>query len=175
MALLLVLTTSSFAAKELIKCKIDDNDCLLKLGNQIVLEKFLGDDKLSLLSLDPLKIDKMDIAQNGGNVSVQMDLKFRRAELLGISKSKVYKISGFKEDPDKNILEVHFKMPLGTLVGKYDINGKMLILPINGRGNITLNLENLDVKLRFLAKKIVKNGKNYMLLDKAKFSYDVTG
>lgn len=116
----------------------------------------------------------MDIVQKG-NVSVQMDLKFRRAQLLGLSKAKAYKVSGFKEDPDKNILEINFKTPLGTLVGKYDIDGQLLILPIKGRGNVTLNMENLDVKLRFLTKKVEKNGKVHMFLEKSKFSYEVTG
>lgn len=148
---------------------------MVELSNEVLTAKFAGDAELNIPSMDPLKIDKMDIAQNGENEAVQMNLKFRRAELLGLSKAKIYKVEGFKEDPDKNILEINFKVPLGSLVGKYDINGKMLILPIAGRGNVTLNLENLDIKLRFLTKKTEKDGKVFMVLEKAKFSYEVTG
>jgi Haemolymph juvenile hormone binding protein (JHBP) len=163
-----------FSVNDLKKCKFDDNDCLLEVANEVFSKHFAGDEDLHLKSFDPLKIDKMDIVQNG-NSSVQMDFKFRRTELFGLSKAKVYKVSGFKEDPDKNILETNFKTPLGSLVGKYDISGKILILPIKGRGNVTLNFENLDIKLRFLTKKVEREGNIFMSLEKAKFSYEVTG
>lgn len=148
---------------------------MVEVANEILKVKITGDEELGIPSFDPLFIDKMDIAQNSANASVQLNFKFRRAKLLGLSKAKIIKFTGFKEDPDKNILEINFKTPIGSLVGKYDISGKILILPISGRGNVTLNMENLDVQLRFLTKKVERNGKVFMNLDKAKFSYEVTG
>lgn len=156
------------------KCKVNDDNCLVAEANEVFKKYAKGDEKLAIPSIDPMVIEKMDIVQNG-NASVQMNLRFRKSELSGISNAKVYKFTGFQENPDKNVLEMAFKTPLGTLAGKYDIDGKMLILPIKGRGNFTLNLENLDVKLRFLTKKIEKGGKIYMVLEKSKFSYEVTG
>lgn len=156
------------------RCKIDDNDCIVQVASGIFKQNFHGIDELGLPSIDPLKIAKMDVVQ-GGNGPVQIDLKFRKVELLGLSKAKVYKISGFKKDPENNKLEMRFKTPLGTLVGPYVINGRMLILPIIGNGNVTLNLENLDIHLKFLTKKIMKNGKTFMKIEKSKFNYEVTG
>lgn len=162
-----------FIASDIKKCKIDDNSCLIDAANEIFLKSSRGITDLGLQSFDPMKIDKMDIVQ-GGNVSVQIDLKFRNVELLGLSKAKVYKVSGFKKDPEGNKLEFSFKTPLGTLVGPYVINGQLLILPIQGNGTVTLNLENLDINLKFLTSKVVKNGKTHMKIEKSKFSYTVS-
>lgn len=40
---------------------------------------------------------------------------------------------------------------------------------------VTLALHDLDVTLRFLTKKIVKDGKTYMEIEKSKFRYEVSG
>jgi hypothetical protein len=172
----LAFVSLSFASleKDFKKCKVSDEKCLVDGANEIFKKYTKGDEKLGIPSIDPLTIEKMDIEQHG-NGSVQLNLRFRKSELTGLSNAKVYKFTGFQENPDKNILEMNMKTPLGLLAGKYDIDGKMLILPIKGRGNFTLNLENLDIKLRFLTKKVEKNGKFFMNLEKAKFSYEVTG
>jgi len=130
--------------------------------------------KVGLNVIDPLLIKKMDIEQ-GGNASVTINLKFRNVHLVGLAKSEVYKVTGFKEDPEKNKLEIRFKSPLGTIQGPYQINGKILVLPIQGKGNVTLNLENLDISLKFLTTKVERDGKTYMQIERSKFSYDVTG
>lgn len=146
---------------------------MLDTANEFFMKNSHGIPDLGLQSFDPLKIDKMDIVQ-GGNASVQVDLKFRKVELLGLSKAKMYKISGFKKDPEGNKLEFGFKSPLGTLVGPYVINGQLLILPIQGNGTVTLNLVNLNINLKFLTSKVVKDGKTYMKIDKSKFNYTIT-
>ncbi|XP_070492161.1 protein takeout-like [Chironomus tepperi] len=130
--------------------------------------------KIGLSQIDPLRIKKMDIEQ-GGNASVAINLKFRNVDLIGLAKAEVYKVTGFKEDPDKNKLEIKFKVPLGTIQGPYQISGKILVLPIQGKGNVTLNLENLDITLKFLTTKVERDGKTYMNIERSKFSYTVSG
>lgn len=160
-------------ANDVKKCKINDNICMIENANEIFQKSSLGIADLGLKPFDPLKIEKMDIVQ-GGNVSVQIDLKFRQVELLGLSKANFYKISGFKKDPEGNKLEMSFKTPLGTLVGPYVIDGQLLILPIIGNGTVTLNLKNLDIQLKFLTSKVVRDGKMFMKIEKSKFNYTVT-
>ncbi|KAG5681944.1 hypothetical protein PVAND_011345 [Polypedilum vanderplanki] len=156
------------------KCKVDNDACLIKAAN-LLLQKGVDEYiKLGLKSVDPLLIEKMDINQ-GGNGPVTIDLKFRNVYLHGLGKAEIYKVHGFQTDPDKNKLEMRLKTKLGTIKGPYQIKGQMLVLPISGTGNVTLNLENLDITLKFLTKKIEKNGKTYMSIEKSKFSYDVTG
>lgn len=164
-----------FSAGSIRKCKIDDETCLRETANEVIRKQFLGVSELGLESVDPLKIKKMNIVQGGGNSSVQIDLKFREVELLGLKNAEFYKVAGFKADPEKNKLEFNFKTKLATIMGPYTINGKMVILPIMGNGTIILNLQNLDVHLKFLTKKVMRNGKIFMNIEKSKFTYDLTG
>jgi hypothetical protein len=145
---------------------------MVESANQVFKKNHF--DQFGLPKIDPLLIEKMDIEQ-GGNNSVQIHLKFRKVNLFGLSDARVYKISGFQADPERNKLEIKFKTPLGVIEGPYSINGKILVLPIQGKGNIKLELQNLDITLKFLTKKVVKNGKIFMEIEKSKFSYDVTG
>jgi hypothetical protein len=48
--------------------------------------------------------------------------------------------SGFDEIPTKSKYEVHGRIPKLTLKAKYVVDGKVLILPIQGNGNSTLSL-----------------------------------
>lgn len=161
------------AAENVKRCKFDDNECQLVAANVVFHSYFGGLDLLGLPSVDPLKIDKLDIAQ-GGNESVKIDLKMRKAKLTGLSMAKMYKITGFQKDPEKNKLEMSFKTPLGTLTGPYSIKGQMLILPIAGKGNCTMKLENLDIHLKFLTKKVQKGDKIYMEIVKQKMMFEVS-
>lgn len=154
------------------KCKISDNECMVQTANDVVKKNQM--EKFGLPKVDPLLIEKMDIEQ-GGNNSVQIHLKFRKVNLIGLGKAKVYKISGFQADPERNKIEIKLKTPLGVIEGPYSINGKILVLPIQGKGDIKLELHNLDVTLKFLTKRVEKNGKIYLEVEKSKFSYDVTG
>lgn len=130
--------------------------------------------EFGLPEIDPLLIEKMDIEQ-GGNKSVQVHIKFRKVNLFGLSDARVYKISGFQADPDRNKLEIKFKTPLGVVEGPYSINGNVLVLPIQGKGNIKMELQNLDFTMKFLTKKIERNGKIYMEVEKSKFNFEVSG
>lgn len=161
------------SAENVKRCKFDDNECQVTAANDIFHKYFGGLDQLGLLSVDPLKLDKLNIAQ-GGNESVQIDLKMRHAKLLGLSNAKMYKIMGFQKDPERNKLEFNFKTPLGTLTGPYNINGRMLILPITGKGDLTMKLENLDIHLKFLTRKVQRGHNIYMDIVKEKMTFNVT-
>lgn len=75
--------------------------------------------------------------------------------------------SGFGRDPDKNKHEVHGRVPKLTLYGDYDVNGRVLILPIQGVGKATLVFENVDIVVKFKPKAIEKKGKQYMQTSEA--------
>jgi hypothetical protein len=74
----------------------------------------------------------MRVEQNSGPVNIVAEL--RDIEILGFAKAKIYKFSGF----DSNLIDLRMKMSSATLVGPYDINGKILILPVSGVGKIKL-------------------------------------
>lgn len=102
----------------------------------VILEGF---PRLGLPSLDPLKIDKMDLEQDEKS-PVNIKLNFRNINLTGMSTSRVYKLSGFNRNPQSDKIELRFKTPKLQIMGPYRTEGKILLLPISGNGicNMTL-------------------------------------
>lgn len=92
---------------------------------------------LGLPQIDPLKVEKIIVKQESGPVVITAN--FRNIDLSGLSKSRVYKVSGFTASPENGKLEIRFKTPLASVVGPYKVNGRILGLPIGGEGIVKLN------------------------------------
>lgn len=97
------------------------------------LPLFEGYFPLLLPSLDPLRINKMNLIQGGDN-KVNIALYFNDIDFMGLSKAKVYKVAGFNEPSKLDFIEIRFVTPAFTLVGPYKSSGRILLLPINGHG-----------------------------------------
>lgn len=80
--------------------------------------------------------------------------------------------SGFGRNPELHKHEVHSRVPKLTLYGDYKINGRVLVLPIQGDGKSTLVFEDVDINVKFKPKLIEKRGKTYMQIDSSSFSLD---
>lgn len=70
--------------------------------------------------------------------------------------------SGFGRDPDKNQHEVFGRVPKLSLHGDYKVNGRVLILPIQGDGKASLVFENVNMSAKFKPIFIEKKGKQYL-------------
>lgn len=60
--------------------------------------------------------------------------------------------------------------PRLELVGPYIMDGRVLILPVQGKGESNLTLLDSDTTISFTGKPVTKNGKVYMQTDNLKFS-----
>lgn len=60
--------------------------------------------------------------------------------------------------------------PRLELVGPYIMDGRVLILPVQGKGESNLTLLDSDTIISFTGKPVTKNGKVYMQTDNLKFS-----
>jgi Haemolymph juvenile hormone binding protein (JHBP) len=89
--------------------------------------------------LDPLKIDRLDLIRDEKS-PVNIKLNFRDIELTGISKAKVYKLSGFNRNSQSDKVDFRFKMPQLQITGPYKSFGKILLLPIQGDGTSNMTL-----------------------------------
>lgn len=68
--------------------------------------------------------------------------------------------------------EVHGRVPKIILKGDYKINGRVLVLPIQGDGKATLVFDNFDIAVKLKPKIIVKKGKEYIQTDYFKLDFD---
>lgn len=123
--------------------------------------------KLGLVSVDPLKIDKMDIVQ-GENNPVNIELNFRNVDLVGLSQTLIKSLTGFPRDFNRKRIEIRGFIPTINFIGNYKISGRVLVLPIQGDGRSNITLSRTDVVVRLLPKSLVKGGKEYFHVEKLK-------
>lgn len=81
----------NYIAKDIERCKAGDSVCLPRVINNILQTQPLGHQGLYLMSVDPFRINVLDIVQDKGNRPVSIKLKFRNLDLMGLSKSIVDK------------------------------------------------------------------------------------
>ncbi|XP_062124613.1 protein takeout [Drosophila sulfurigaster albostrigata] len=137
------------------KCSIMDENCL-RDGMNYVLKNFArkGIKELNLVQLDPLLIKKFSLGKNPKS-PVNIDLTFTNANLLGLSDAQVKKVTPFSKDLSRDIT-FELMSPRITLTGPYVVDGKVLILPIRGKGDADIVLQQCKVhavvKLRPVSK-----------------------
>lgn len=68
--------------------------------------------------------------------------------------------------------EARLSIPVGTFVGSYLVEGKVLLLPITGNGPFNLTTYNLNIKIRLEGDFVDHNNKKYIVLKQ--FKTDVT-
>ncbi|KAK9504239.1 hypothetical protein O3M35_010614 [Rhynocoris fuscipes] len=63
---------------------------------------------------------------------------------------------------EKKHIEWDFKIPKIDILSDYEVDGKVLILPITGKGRANVTLTNLDITYKYDWELIKKNGKEFM-------------
>ncbi|XP_058169536.1 protein takeout-like [Anopheles ziemanni] len=152
------------------RCKQEDGTCLLEAITATFRNFYKGVPEIGLVPLDPLRIDKMDIVQGDGPINIV--LNFRKVDLTGFREAEIKKASGFTPNPTK--MELNLLVPVASLVGGYKINGKVLILPIQGEGSSNMTMANCDISLKWTGKLVEKSGKQFYQIDKFKVHFDTT-
>ncbi|VVC25554.1 Haemolymph juvenile hormone binding [Cinara cedri] len=151
-----------------IQCKKSDpkfDECLTNAFQKSIPHLAKGIPSLTMYKLDPFRISELQIDQGEGPVSIK--LNFKELDIHNLRNLHVKKVHydpvNFNAD-----LEFQISIPI-TLDGDYDITGKVLVLPIVGKGKskIDIFMSNITAKVQF--KPIVKNGNTY--LDMTKFDW----
>uniref|UniRef100_A0A182TNZ6 Uncharacterized protein n=1 Tax=Anopheles melas TaxID=34690 RepID=A0A182TNZ6_9DIPT len=152
------------------RCKQEDGNCLLEAVTATFRNFHKGVPEIGLVPLDPLRIDKMDIVQGDGPINIV--LNFKKVDLSGFREAQIKKINGFTSNPTK--MEMNLLVPVASLVGGYRINGKVLILPIQGEGNSNMTMVNCDISLKWTGKLVDKSGQQFYQVDKFKVHFDTS-
>uniref|UniRef100_A0A182W181 Uncharacterized protein n=1 Tax=Anopheles minimus TaxID=112268 RepID=A0A182W181_9DIPT len=153
------------------RCKKGDEPCVVQAISDTFHKYQSGVPGLGLASLDPLRIDEMDIVQGTGPVNIV--LNFKNVDITGFKDVIVKKAKGFTANP--SVMEMNLLLPVASLVGSYKIKGKVLILPIQGEGASNMTMVNCDFLMKWngaLEKR--ENGKEYFQMNKIKASFDTT-
>lgn len=133
----------------------------------------IGYPALGIPSIEPIIIDNLNIKQ-GGNGAVNLDMNIKNARVSGLSKGISYKVTGFNRNIDGDIIEIKSRIPLVSIQGKYSVNGKILILPIQGSGDFQCSFDNMDILMKFKTKRVESKGKVYMQVERAAVVFKTT-
>uniref|UniRef100_A0A1A9ZDH8 Uncharacterized protein n=1 Tax=Glossina pallidipes TaxID=7398 RepID=A0A1A9ZDH8_GLOPL len=122
------------------------------------------DDSISLPPVDPLTLDTIHIMK-GGDSPLNIDFTLTNNKLYGLSKSIVTSVHGFGKDmTQKKSLAV--KVPGAiSLIGDYTVSGKVLILPIQGKGKSNITFVDSEFRVDFTGAPEERDGNIYMKLE----------
>ncbi|CAG9804152.1 unnamed protein product [Chironomus riparius] len=169
-SILLAISGAGFCAlypSSFPRCHYGEVECITKAFNQVLKLGKDGISEINLPSFEPLRVAKVDIIQDTTS-NIAINLVLHDADIYGISNANIYRVVGFDKDISKSKFEVNALIPKLRITSKYIVDGKVLILPITGRGDSILNLDNADVKVKFKMEPFVKDGKTYTKIGKHK-------
>lgn len=150
-------------------CSVKDpnlNRCIKNAASKMVPVLAKGIREYGLVSWDPLFIPRMEIGENNGPINLK--LIYINATQTGLANMV---IDNFEVDLKKGRFVVNTTHPTYTLTGKYQAQGKILVLPINGDGvfNATQIGTKCDMVIQAHLEK--KNGHQYYKVDSSKVYY----
>ncbi|XP_015366046.1 PREDICTED: protein takeout-like [Diuraphis noxia] len=152
--------------KGFIACKKDDpgvNTCIQQALQTAVPHLVKGIPSLGLIPIDPLIISQMDINQGVSNGPLDIKLSFKDLYIHNIGSIKITSMKSNINNHTFN-LKADFDEPL-VLEGMYNIQGKIIILPIRGEGKSNLTLAALKVSIDINGKPVTRRGEEYMELE----------
>ncbi|XP_049799296.1 protein takeout-like isoform X2 [Schistocerca nitens] len=112
------------------------SECALKNGRAAIPYVVKGDPSIKLLPQDPLKVTEIVVDEKG--------LKFTMRDVVirGEAKGDLQDARSF---PSERRLELDVWFPVLDMSFKYNVSGKVLVLPLDGAGTGTMKLENVTI------------------------------
>lgn len=100
--------------------------------------------------IEPLQLGTVQINSGQSSGSLQFSLRMMNTTMHHFSESvQVKSIKGFSRDLSKPMkLYWAISTPEVEVRAKYDVNGKILILPVVSQGDVVINLRNVHAKSR---------------------------
>ncbi|XP_023309702.1 protein takeout-like [Anoplophora glabripennis] len=148
-------------------CRKDDpnfDECVKKHASEAIPNILKGDQEFKIPNLEPFTIPEI-LLDAGSDISI----KLNDLVLKGISNIKLEDI---KIDIEKQHAYIQFFLKTVSIDGKYDVDGRVLVLPIKGNGPLHIDCQNLIVDYVLDYKLLKKDGREYVDPDvSSKVSY----
>ncbi|XP_030751951.1 protein takeout-like [Sitophilus oryzae] len=134
-------------------CKMYDDACSLKSGQDAIPTLLKGDEKYHLPSLMPLKLPKIEV-ESGPNFKLTM------TDII-VNGLDTMELVDYTHHRDELAFTMHLKSKRLEVLGNYEINGKLLMMPIEGSGPINVTVENSDFVYTFHIELYDRDGETY--------------
>ncbi|XP_073995534.1 protein takeout-like [Rhodnius prolixus] len=144
------------------------NKCVVEVGSVALKTVIKGDPKYRVPVLNPMVIEELIVKQ--GTKQVGLTLVCKDCKLWGLENTKIVKA-------DMNFNTNHHKMDFTLskmrVVGKYNVSGQILLLPISGAGDAEFKFENLKFSIIYdTAYEKKSNGRTYLKVVNGSFPMD---
>ncbi|CAH1394515.1 unnamed protein product [Nezara viridula] len=141
-------------------CKNDGslNECVIKQSQDVIKAVAKGNPKYGIPSLDPLHIPKI-VQSEGGSKSVSMNLTLENINIYGNAGAEIVKA---EMDSSKKQFKLTVHHPQVKLIADYILEGKFLVVPVNGKGKTTITLDDLTSVYIYKFKPVQKKGVDYI-------------
>ncbi|XP_013197926.2 circadian clock-controlled protein daywake [Amyelois transitella] len=158
-----ILAVQSASAPFITPCKAGDNACIVSSAQAAVPSIAEGVPDLGIKPLDPMVIPLIQSDQGG------LHLVFRDTVVTGM---KGCVVEGIKHDLSKSKQTVTIRCSV-TLKGDYTLDGRIIILPVQGEGKYTITIRDILIKT-FTELKTVQgsDGKPHWHIQNWSYKYD---
>ncbi|KAB0792593.1 hypothetical protein PPYR_14552 [Photinus pyralis] len=158
----LAVTTALQLPAEFKKCSRSDpkiNECLKSAIERAYQVMGTGIKEFKLESTQPITVANMTIGEGTGVVRVVQN--YQNWQLFNIPSAEVVDLSSLVTDHQFNI-NVTYILKETYVTSHYKLNGRILLLPIVGEGECTIQLHNLKVPTRQIGEVSERNGVKYV-------------
>ncbi|XP_001850082.2 protein takeout isoform X1 [Culex quinquefasciatus] len=121
-------------------------------------------------TIDPMKISKIRILQGDGPVSVNASLS--KVVVTGFANTKVVRNVVSNKDYS---WETHIRLPKMRLEGNYHMQGRILVIPLNGHGKCWFEPSGMDIIMKTTNVLDVRNGHVFYNVTNTKVDYTISG
>lgn len=107
-----------------------------------------GVPELQIAAVDPMALEDIHITSGSPGSQFQFELHLKNASMHNFGETaKVIRVKGYTKDVSKPFkLNWDISTSLVEFRGKYEVNGKMLILPIKSSGDLRITLKDSQFK-----------------------------
>lgn len=141
-------------------CKRSDanyDSCTMKLIGSIRPQLAKGISQLQIPPLEPLVIPALQIDRD--NEALQVSATLKNLKAYGASS---FQINKFKSDLKNYVMELTVTLPILSVTTDFDVKGRLLVVPLNGKGVFASNITNTKADVKLSGKLVERRGNKYM-------------
>lgn len=138
------------------------NKCLSEAITGALRAMKNGVPEFGILPISPLSVSALSI-QQGASSPINLKQEFKNVKLAHLTDSVVTRT---KMDLNNFVLRAEAITPYTEIYGDYQMEGRVLLLPVTGKGFANITLHGLKTKHELIGEPIQQNGETYMRIKK---------
>ncbi|KAG8282426.1 hypothetical protein J6590_036392 [Homalodisca vitripennis] len=150
-------------------CKRNDphlEDCILDSVEKLRPKLKTGIPELDVPGLEPLVLPVVDVSRGTGVRARGTNVTVRGASN--------FKVTNLKADLNNTKFYIGIKIPFLTFDAQYEVNARILVVPVKGKGPIKANATDVEGNAVLKGRKISRDGDTYVDFTELKLDLDIS-